>query len=72
MTATRKQDVKHVHHGRTPAAWVGVTIALVAFFLGWFALVLGPIWSLFWVSVALLAIAVIAARVLQVLGYGAG
>ena len=71
MTQTRTQTAKHVHHGRTLAAWVGVILALVAFFVGGFALVLGPIWELFWAAVVLLVIAVIATRVLQVLGHGA-
>ncbi|MCW2803556.1 MAG: uncharacterized protein JWN06_1773 [Propionibacteriaceae bacterium] len=77
MTETTKQHVqhahhgKHVHHGRTPAAWTGVTIAMIAFLLGGIALVLGPNWVLFWISAALLAISLIATRVLQVLGYGA-
>lgn len=72
MTGNPKSNVKNVHHGRTPAAWVGVTLSIVAFLLGGIALVLGPIWIMFWIAVVLLAIAVIATRVLQVLGYGAG
>ncbi len=62
---------KHVHHGRTPAAWTGVTLGMIGFLLGGFAMVDGPNWTLFWISAAILVIALIAARVLQVLGYGA-
>ena len=62
---------KHVHHGRTVAAWTGSVIAMAAFVLGGIAMVIGPNWVLFWVSVAMLAVGVIAAKVLQAMGYGA-
>ena len=64
------KPVKHVHHGRTVAAWVSSTIAMVAFILGGIAVVIQN-WPLFWVSVALLVVAVIATKVLQVMGHGA-
>ena len=62
---------KHVHHGRTVAAWTGSTLAMLAFILGGIAMVLGPNWVLFWISVAILISAVIATKVLQVMGHGA-
>ena len=62
---------KHVHHGRTVAAWTGSVIAMAAFVLGGIAMVMGPNWVLFWISVAMLAVGVIAAKVLQSMGYGA-
>jgi membrane protein YdbS with pleckstrin-like domain len=62
---------KHVHHGRTVAAWVGTLVALVAFIIGGFALVFGPNWVMFWIAVALIVVALIATVVLQKLGYGA-
>ena len=62
---------KHVHHGRTLAAWTGSIIAMAAFVLGGIAMVIGPNWVLFWVSVAMLAVGLIAAKVLQVMGHGA-
>lgn len=62
---------KHVHHGRTGAAWAGTTIALVAFLLVGIALVLGPNWIMFWVGIALLLVALIVAVVMQKMGYGA-
>jgi hypothetical protein len=61
---------KHVHHGRTLAAWVGTTIALVAFILGGIAVVVQN-WPLFWISAGLLVLGLIATKVLQVMGYGA-
>ena len=64
------KPVKHVHHGRTLAAWVGTTIAMVAFILGGIAVIIQN-WTLFWVCVALLVVAVIATKVLQVMGHGA-
>jgi hypothetical protein len=61
---------KHVHHGRTLAAWVGTTIATIAFIIGGIAVVI-QLWPLFWVSVGLLVVALIATKVLQVMGHGA-
>ena len=61
---------KHVHHGRTIAAWTGTTIALVAFVLGGIAVVVQN-WTLFWVAVGLLVVSVIATKALQLMGYGA-
>ena len=61
---------KHVHHGRTLAAWTGSAIALVAFIVGGIAVVV-KYWPMFWVAVALAAVALIATVVLQRMGYGA-
>ena len=47
------KPAKHVHHGRTVAAWVGTTIAMVAFIVGGIAVVVQN-WPLFWASAALL------------------
>ncbi|MBA8795198.1 hypothetical protein FHX74_002826 [Friedmanniella endophytica] len=62
---------KHVHHGKTPAAWAGSMIALAAFFVGGIGLVLGPNWVVFGVGVAMLVLALVVTRVLQVTGHGA-
>ena len=61
---------KHVHHGRTLAAWTGSTIAMVAFILGGIAVVVQN-WPLFWISAGLLIASVIVTKVLQTMGYGA-
>jgi hypothetical protein len=61
---------KHVHHGRTLAAWTGCVIGLVAFIIGGIAVVLKD-WTMFGVAAALAAVALIATVVLQRLGYGA-
>ncbi len=62
---------KHVHHGRTTAAWTGSVLAMVAFVLGGIAMVLGPNWTLFWIAVAILVVGLISAKVLQAMGHGA-
>ena len=57
-------------HGSTPAAWTAVAIVLVAFTLGGVALMIGPNWVLFWVSAALLPVAVIVGKVMSAAGLG--
>ncbi len=61
---------KHVHHGRTAAAWAGTTIAMVAIVIGGIAVVL-QVWPMFWIGVALLVASLIVTKVLQVMGHGA-
>jgi hypothetical protein len=61
---------KHVHHGRTMAAWVGTVLALVAFILGAVGVVIQN-WVLFWIAAALLVVSLVATVVLQKLGHGA-
>ena len=61
---------KHVHHGRTVAAWTGSVIGLVAFIVGAIAVVL-QYWPMFWGAVGLAVVALIVTAVLQRMGYGA-
>ena len=61
---------RHIHHGRTLAAWVGSSIGMVAFIVGGIAVVIQN-WPLFWVCVGLAAVALIVTVVLQRMGYGA-
>lgn len=61
---------KHVHHGRTVAAWTGSVIGLVAFIVGAIAVVLQK-WPMFWGAVGLAVVALIVTAVLQRMGYGA-
>jgi hypothetical protein len=70
VTYVTNRRGKHIHHGRTLAAWTGSGIALLAFILGGIAVV-AKIWPLFWVSVGLIVVALIATVVLQRIGYGA-
>ena len=42
------------NHGNTPAAWTGVTVAMVGFIVGSIALMLDPVnMTLFWVGAAI-------------------
>ena len=43
------------YHGRT-VSWVAVSLIIVGFVMGGFALVFGPIWWLFWVSLGVAAL----------------
>ena len=61
---------KHVHHGRTGAAWAGSMLAMVAFILGGIAVILQNC-VLFSVAVLLIVAALVATAVLQKLGHGA-
>ena len=58
------------HHGQTPAAWTGVTIALVAFLVGGIGMV-AEIWLLFWVGVVLLVLSPVVGGVMSRMGMGA-
>ena len=58
------------HHGNTPAAWTGVVIILVGFFVGGLGLVLGMD-LMFWAGLALLPIGVIVGKIMQKMGLGA-
>ncbi len=70
-TRAQNQGEKHVHHGRTTAAWAGTTIAIIAFILAAIAMVPRPNWVLLGVAVALMLVAVIVTQVLRKLGHGA-
>ena len=62
---------KHIHHGRTGAAWAGTTHRPRGVPLGSRRLGLGPNWVMFWVGIALLVVALIVTVVMQRMGYGA-
>ncbi len=47
-------------HGR-PVSWFAVSLIMVAFLIGGLALVFGPTWWLFWVSLGLAAVGVLIA-----------
>ena len=70
QAANTAGHAKHVHHGRTAAAWAGTSIAMVAIIIGGIALVV-QVWPLFWVGVGLLVASLIVTKVLQVMGHGA-
>jgi hypothetical protein len=58
------------HHGNTPAAWTAVFITLVAFCVAGVGLVIDS-WVVFWIGIALLAVAAIVGKVMQAMGLGA-
>jgi hypothetical protein len=57
------------HHGSTPAAWTAVTLVLVGFVVGGAGLILDN-WLLFWGGVAVVAAALVVAKLMQVAGIG--
>ncbi len=57
------------HHGSTPAAWTAVTLILLGFCVGGAGLVLGT-WTVFWVGVALVLVACVVGKLMQVMGMG--
>jgi membrane protein YdbS with pleckstrin-like domain len=70
LTHPTSRRGKHVHHGRTLAAWTGSVIALIAFVVGGIAVVIQN-WWLLGAAVGLAAVALIVTVVLQRMGYGA-
>ena len=67
---TQVSEEAHDLHGNSPAAWTAVTIVLVAFTVGAIAMVLGPNWVLFWISVAIAVLGALTGKVMQLLGFG--
>lgn len=61
---------KHVHHGRTAAAWAGSTVALIGFLVGAAGLVFES-WPVFWAGGVLLVLSLIVTVVLRKMGKGA-
>jgi hypothetical protein len=58
-------------HGNTPAAWTAVFIGLVAFVVGGVGLMFSPMnYTVFWVGIALLPIALVVYVALNKLGFG--
>lgn len=64
------RPLRHVHHGQTGAMWATVVIELVGFLLGGISLMLGPNWTLFWISVAICVVGLATGIVMQKLGFG--
>ena len=65
--------VKHVHHGRTPAAWAGSLIALFAFIVGGIGFVIPPHpnWIVVIIGAVLLVASLVVTLVMRKLGLGA-
>jgi len=69
QTVSGECDLHDPGHGSSPAAWVAVTIMLVAFTIGTFAFWFDVPW-LVWASAGLLVVGLIAGLVLSRMGYG--
>ena len=58
------------NHGNTPAAWTAVSVAMLGFLVGSVALMLSPVnMTLFWVGIALGAVALPLFLVMAKLGF---
>jgi hypothetical protein len=56
-------------HGNTPAAWTGVTVAMLGFIVGGIALMLDPVnMTVFWVGCAIGAASLVVFGVMSKLG----
>ena len=69
QTVAGEYDLHDPGHGSSPAAWVAVTIMLIAFVIGTLAFWFDQPW-LVWASAGLLVVGVIVGLVLSKLGYG--
>jgi hypothetical protein len=57
------------NHGNTPAAWTGVSVAMLGFVVGGVALMLDPVsMTLFWVGCALGVVALVLFGVMAKMG----
>lgn len=63
-------EEKHVHHGRTAAAWTGSLIAMATTIMGGIAVMMQN-WVLFTVAAVIMVVGLIVTRILQVTGHGA-
>ncbi len=57
------------NHGRTPAAWVTVSVVVLGGLLSSAAVVVALPW-LFWVGIGVIVISVVLGQVLRMLGFG--
>ncbi len=58
------------HHGRTPAAWTGVTVAGVGFVLGAIGAMTGPSWPVIIAATVLVIGSLPLTMAMRALGYG--
>lgn len=70
-TSYTDRPAKHYHHGRTPAAWAGATLAFIGILVGGIAMVPTINWVVFSIGAVLFALGGALALVLRKLGLGA-
>lgn len=71
--ARRTRQVRHYHHGRSPAAWTGVAIALVGFLVATASFFMGaPHWLTFWIGMGLIVLSVLVGGIMKAAGLGNG
>jgi hypothetical protein len=59
----------NAHHGNTPAAWTGVTIAFLGFLIGGVAVVVANV-ALMFVGLGIVVVGGIVGKVMQMAGLG--
>jgi hypothetical protein len=69
MAGSADEHTHHENHGNSIAAWTAVVIITLAFVIGAFAVMSATVW-LFWASVGLCAVGVVAGKVLALMGFG--
>ena len=59
------------HHGNTPAAWTGVTVAMIGFVIGGIGLMMTPVnMTVFWVAAVITVLALPIFAVMNRMGLG--
>ncbi len=70
VAARHEKPVRHYHHGQSPAAWTGVTIAAAGFVAATAGVFLGPNWIVIGVGAALILLSMIVGGAMKAAGYG--
>ena len=58
------------HHGRTPAAWTGMTIAMVGSIVATVGFLMPFNWPIIWVGLGLLVGSALVGGIMRKMGYG--
>jgi hypothetical protein len=69
-SAERVQPVAEVSDSRPAFTWVGTVLAAIAVTVGAAAFLYGPSWTMLWVALVLLVLAVVTGSVVRRIGYG--
>lgn len=70
VAGRRSKPKRHYHHGRSPAAWAGVTLAGIGFLIAAIASVMGPNWTMIWIAGGLILLSLIVGGAMKAAGYG--